>query len=552
MNKKHKTIRALENKASKNDLNAIFQLAQYYEHGQFVEKNAQQAEGYFNLAFDLFIKQSLKLSSLKLINFRHFEKSEIDFSNKNNSNLTVFVGNNGSGKTTLLEVIEKTLDWLILAIKSKTNSGKAELIDQSEINNNELVEYASIISQFTVFEKTNYKIELSNAKKGSKTKRKSYLKELRQLADIYKLANSKNIKFNFPIMASYSVERAIDITKKDTKPFDEISGQTGWNKFDGYKDALNGKADFKLFFRWFKYFQDVQNASDKQYQNILTSIDKLQAELDSELVVEMEKKAELEGKENEFLTSFKQDKKEQIKTLENEMTNSDISQSSQVTNHVTKAIYKSMPDFKKLRIQYNPLDMLIDKKEITLSVLQLSQGEKSLLALVGDIARRLVLLNPSLDDPLKGNGIVLIDEIDLHLHPKWQQTIIPNLLNTFPNVQFIITTHSPLVLTTVHHTCIRILKDGKIINTDIGTLGEESRTTLEDIMHVDSRPDDKMSQQLQEYLKRINRGDIYSEEVSSLRVQLEKHYGQNYSQLKLADMAINRWKAIEKKKTADK
>ncbi|WP_164672451.1 AAA family ATPase, partial [Vibrio cholerae] len=57
--------------------------------------------------------------------------------------------------------------------------------------------------------------------------------------------------------------------------------------------------------------------------------------------------------------------------------------------------------------------------------------------------------NPSLENPLNGYGIVLIDEIDLHLHPKWQQTIVQKLENTFPNIQFILSTHSPLVLTTV-------------------------------------------------------------------------------------------------------
>jgi predicted ATP-binding protein involved in virulence len=66
--------------------------------------------------------------------------------------------------------------------------------------------------------------------------------------------------------------------------------------------------------------------------------------------------------------------------------------------------------------QLSPFEVLINKNDITLNILQLSQGEKSLLALVADIARRLVLLNPSLDTPLKGNGIVLIDEIDLHRH----------------------------------------------------------------------------------------------------------------------------------------
>lgn len=65
---------------------------------------------------------------------------------------------------------------------------------------------------------------------------------------------------------------------------------------------------------------------------------------------------------------------------------------------------------------------------------------------LGDLTRRLVLANPSLDDPLLGEGIVLIDEIELHMHPKWQRRIIGVLKEVFPNIQFIITTHSPQVL----------------------------------------------------------------------------------------------------------
>lgn len=81
-----------------------------------------------------------------------------------------------------------------------------------------------------------------------------------------------------------------------------------------------------------------------------------------------------------------------------------------------------------------------------LDVLQLSDGEKCTLALFGDIARRLAIANPSLDDPLQGDGVVLIDELELHMHTSWQRKVISMLKKTFPNIQFIITTHSPQIL----------------------------------------------------------------------------------------------------------
>lgn len=91
--------------------------------------------------------------------------------------------------------------------------------------------------------------------------------------------------------------------------------------------------------------------------------------------------------------------------------------------------------------------VLLDKNEKLLDIKQLSDGERSLLALVFDLARRLSQANPQLDDPLReGQGIVLIDELDLHLHPGWQRTVIEKLTKTFPNCQFIVTTHSPQII----------------------------------------------------------------------------------------------------------
>ena len=69
-----------------------------------------------------------------------------------------------------------------------------------------------------------------------------------------------------------------------------------------------------------------------------------------------------------------------------------------------------------------------------LDVLQLSDGEKCTLALFGDIARRLAIANPSLDDPLQGDGVVLIDELELHMHTSWQRKVISMLKKTFPNI----------------------------------------------------------------------------------------------------------------------
>ena len=107
-----------------------------------------------------------------------------------------------------------------------------------------------------------------------------------------------------------------------------------------------------------------------------------------------------------------------------------------------------------LRTESNPPRFVVSYKSEQgqvekLSLDQLSGGYRIVLALAADLARRMVQGNPHLDDPLESEAVVLIDEVELHLHPGWQQRILGDLQRTFPNAQFIVSTHSPQVLTTV-------------------------------------------------------------------------------------------------------
>ena len=79
------------------------------------------------------------------------------------------------------------------------------------------------------------------------------------------------------------------------------------------------------------------------------------------------------------------------------------------------------------------------------TVEQLSDGQQSVLAICFDVIKRLWAANPDVEDPLQGRGILLLDEVDAHLHPQWQRTIIPGLRRFVPNVQILAATHSPLV-----------------------------------------------------------------------------------------------------------
>lgn len=125
-----------------------------------------------------------------------------------------------------------------------------------------------------------------------------------------------------------------------------------------------------------------------------------------------------------------------------------------------------------------------------LPVRMLSDGVKGIISLVADIAYRMALLNPNLlDDALMTPGVVLIDEIDMHLHPMWQKKIMSDLTKIFPNVQFVVTTHSPNVLTNIKKEHIRILDHYHLCEPQNATYGRSVEDILLEVMGVDVRPD---------------------------------------------------------------
>ncbi len=147
--------------------------------------------------------------------------------------------------------------------------------------------------------------------------------------------------------------------------------------------------------------------------------------------------------------------------------------------------------FNDMRVTYQSTPegtLLFEKNGAALAENQLSSGEKMLFALVADIGRRLITANPKSKKPLiEGSGIVLIDEIDLHLHPHWQQRVATKLRTIFPNVQFVITTHSAEVLKGLDRKHLRIIKNRKIVSYSPYIKGRDTNSILEDAFEVRKR-----------------------------------------------------------------
>ena len=197
---------------------------------------------------------------------------------------------------------------------------------------------------------------------------------------------------------------------------------------------------------------------------------------------------------------------------------------------VRNAIRGVVRDASEPRIRTRPLrfevTLAADHGTERLQLDHLSGGYRAVLALASDLAWRMAQGNPHLEDPLESEAVVLIDEVELHLHPEWQQRILGELTRTFPNAQFIVTTHSPQVLTTVKPEQVVTLEreDGRIVarGPGWGTYGAEAGDVLQAVMGVARRPDNEFSRTLAEYRRLVSKGDGEASEARRLRTRLNE------------------------------
>ena len=316
----------------------------------------------------------MKIKKVTLNNFRGISFSELNLEEKS----TVFYGINGVGKTTILRAI----DLLYSSIINKIVQNRFKQSIQLDLADIKFGKPFCEVSCDFAFNGVEDILTYSRRMNRRDKKRTHNSVSLKNISDAFhvKYVDSKD---GMPIFVNYGVNRTvmdIPLRIRNTHIFDKESA---------FEKAIESKIDFRTFFEWFRYQEDLEN--------------QIRVRDDADYV--------------------------------------DISLKS-----VKEAVYMMLDDVSNLRIERNPLAMKVDKNGISLRVDQLSDGEKCTLALFGDLARRLALANPNAFNPLFGSGVVLIDEIELHMHPSWQRRILPTLKKCFPNIQFIVTTHSPQVL----------------------------------------------------------------------------------------------------------
>ena len=404
----------------------------------------------------------MKIKSLTLTHFRGAVNLPLTFEDR----LNVFYGVNGAGKSTVLDALALMLSWAVSRIRHVGASGRP--IAEDDISNGKSMASIDLICKAA---DRQVAWKLSKSRKGHlASDDKSSLQSLSEYAKCLQgqLTESRE-QFNIPLFVHYPVNRAVlDIPLR-------IKEKHRFTLLSAHDDALASGANFRTFFEWFREREDLEN-ENRKYQDDLV---------------------QPEG------YSFPD---RQLET-------------------VRQALGKFLPEFSNLTVRRNPLRMEVDKQGSRLSVNQLSDGEKCMIALIGDLARRLAIANPALDNPLQGSGVVLIDEIDLHLHPKWQRLVVPKLLDVFSGCQFVISTHSPHVITHVQPECLFLLKqtsEGTVAEKPYESYGKNVDRILEDLMGLETTRPDTVDADLHAVFQSIDEGamDTARSQISLLRKKI--------------------------------
>lgn len=427
---------------------------------------------------------------MTLKNIGHFKDLTIPFAplEEGKPRVTVFIGNNGSGKTNILKSLVTALSWLPARIR--TERGRGLDIPEEVIHNDE---HSASVSVNVWAHNQEFVWTLSKAREGTKNQFSSDFKAVSEWADIYRTQLTENQDVDLPLMVFYPVERSVlDIPLK-------IKTKHRFEQLNAYDNALDMGVDFRRFFEWFRNEEDIENENVENHYKIKFAREYGLVEAKNQVFQDLELlqtklndiskeqnlliKVELLSNFAEHFSHFISEKEELEKQWEQ------IQQDIYIYTKlfVVRNAIKVFTDFEDIWVKRKPkLRMMVSKNGKEFNVFQLSQGEKSLMALVGDIARRLAMLNPNLDNPLEGQGVIIIDEADLHLHPQWQRQLIDRLTKTFPNCQFILSTHSPLVISDSKDIVVYSLENGEVSRLP-SQYGQDANSVLLGAMDTDER-----------------------------------------------------------------
>ncbi|MGX6592811.1 AAA family ATPase [Cetobacterium ceti] len=423
----------------------------------------------------------MKIKELYIKNFRCYENLKISL----DENYTILIGANGAGKTAILDAMAIALGGYVSYFDTN-NYGITK--DDSLYKMYELGSRIERTHQFPVSVKaigtlSGKEIQWERALKSEKGRTANVnLKDISSYANILdnKIQNG-DTNLIIPIIAYYGTGR-LWMQKRDTR---KNKNNVRISRLKGYTDCLSPISNEKLMLKWFEEMTYIKLQEGKNIP-------------------------ELEIVERAVAQCYKS-----------------IDESISEVN-----IYFDVKS-RELEISTKYLDERIEKLPLRL----LSAGIKSTLSMVADIAYRMAILNPQLLEKITEEtpGIILIDEIDMHLHPAWQKKIIQDLCKIFPKVQFIFTTHSPTIIANIYKKHIRILNSLEVFIPQNTTYGRDSDAILREIMEVNIKPKDIVAL-IDNIYEDIDQGNISS--GKERLEQLKKIVGENDEEFIKAQISL--------------
>lgn len=450
----------------------------------------------------------MRVDRLTLKNFRCFESLEIDF----DKNMTVLVAQNGGGKTAILDAVRIAFWPYVSSFDLANNSydNTANNITVDDIRLAVVDEDWSIEKQMPcmvdvmgdclgVSQWQRYRTK--STKRGNTLNNSQTRKIMSYAQDIQsKLRSTESIKIDLPVLGYYGTGRLWSNKKRVTN-ISKTNLDNMRMRTYGYLDCFEPASKYKTF--------------EERFVKVLLGHQ-------TELIQNAQKKGSFTFDETTKFSDF-------------------ISVVRQSINTVL-----AFTEYENIGFDvYNSQHLILTNKHnlVQLKIEQLSDGIRNTIGMVADIAFRCYQLNPHLGAKaaLEAQGVILIDEVDMHLHPQWQQVILTQLQQAFPKLQFIVTTHSPQVLSTVPAKQIRVIKDVtpqgyvdkqyKVEVPNEETRGVTSGDILSQVMGTHPRPDILETQILSQYKALIQQNQYTTEPALALRQALNAHFGECHPQM---------------------
>jgi len=422
----------------------------------------------------------MHIEEIHIQNFKLFEQRSFKF----HPQFNLVVGVNGSGKTSLLKAIAQVLSECMKGVTQNIKFNDEDVRrkpESAELRFRFQQKYPVKINATIIYMWNKSPLTFDFIKRNELPNTSLDLGTLdlgiKEQAD--KL--DKDEWATLPVITFYRCNRLWNRNGATPTPFDAATKQE--SRLAGYDSWFDASSDFSSFWRW-----------------IISKT--------------------LERLEIAEATGLQQDYREAVKISHGSMVGVDELQL------VNIAVARCLENASGIRYDLHQKTILVGWNDLEFTPFELlSDGQRITLAMVADIARRACLLNPH----LRGNvleetpGIVLIDELDLHLHPKWQRRIIGDLRRTFPKIQFIATTHSPQLIGQVKPEEI-ILLDSKENAHPSQSYGMDSNWILRHIMGSDDR-DANISARLDNIFEAIEEAqfDLAEKSIKDMRAEIGEH-----------------------------